>query len=88
MDDIALSAAAQQSDDGCIPPEVTPLRRLSIRQTRRILGIGRTTLYVRMKSGEIEFQRDGVRVFFTADAIAAYQDRQKRHAKEVNTTMS
>ena len=84
MDDIALDTTARRIDESSIPSEVTSLRRLTIRQTCRILGIGRTTLYVRMKSREIEFQRDGVRVFFTADAIAAYQNRQKRHAKEVS----
>lgn len=72
--------------DGRLIGSVAALRRLTVTEVRQILHIGRSTLHMRMKSGQIEFQRDGSRVFFTADAIAAYQDRQKCRAKEVNPT--
>jgi hypothetical protein len=75
------TTANQQSTPDAIPVEAAYLRRLSIRQTYQLVGISRTALNARMKRGEIEFQRDGSRAFFTADAIAAYQERLKRHAK-------
>jgi hypothetical protein len=53
------------------------LQRFSIEDARGILKLGRTTLWRRIRGGQIEVQRDGARIFVTGDAIAAYQQRMK-----------
>jgi hypothetical protein len=53
------------------------LQRYTVAETCGILKLGRTTLWGRIRRGQIEVQRDGARIFVTGDAIAAYQQRMK-----------
>ncbi len=48
--------------------------------SRRLGGIGRTTLYVMIRNGEIGTVRIGNRVFIPSDEIARFIDRHRHHA--------
>ena len=54
---------------------VTPRVMLTAEQAAEALGIGRTTMYALIKSGDIESVRIGRLRRVPADAIAAYTQR-------------
>ncbi len=73
--------------NSALPIEAAHLQRLDVTDLLRLLRISRATLSRRMATGEIEFQRDGGRVFFTTDAIERYQAKLRRNVAGKVTTM-
>jgi excisionase family DNA binding protein len=59
------------------PKDLDPIvrRRFSITEFCALVGLGKSTAYVRIKQGELKVTRDGGRVFISATEVDLYLAR-------------